>query len=118
MHPCLVKNGHRKMIFLDFGALSFSLVSSSVSFVDSFFINKALNNLTISTMMRMSKLLTNLTSKEMKFNKIMILFYLTRLKPSVLMGLQDRIISQELVILLGFSFIFKVGHGVLVTTIN
>ena len=101
------------MTFLDFGALSFSLVSSSVSFVDSFFINKAFNNLTISTMMKMSKLLTNLTSKEMKFYKLMIWSYSIQPQPFVLTDLQDHITNQELVILIVSSFSLKVEDGVM-----
>jgi hypothetical protein len=64
----------------------------------------------------MNRFLTHLTRKEIKLQKLMILFYLILPKPSALMGLQDRITNQELVILLAFSFSLMVGHGVLATT--
>ncbi len=63
-------------------------------------------------MIRMSKLLMSLTNREIKLQKLMILFYLTQAKPFALMGLQDRITNQELVILLDSSFFFKVEDGV------
>ena len=108
----LKMRNRRKVIFLDFGAPSFSSALSSLSSVDLLFTSKASNSITLPKIMtKTNTSLMNLTNKAMRSQKHMILFYSTPLKLSALTGPLDHIMCLKLVILLVSSFTFKVEDG-------